>query len=218
MKPNSNSKKTEKSQPESVGKENGATSYPPPPSFENLKEGEDRTSYLTRKGFAAILEYDKKEDKLNLTSQEKTVISAQLRGLEQEINYHMNIVMNYLTDEGTSVETGTNVKQVEASLQWLEEIDPLIGKVLRRELFLKQKDKYNHDMFQAEKAESNMEEKSENQVSQQQYTTVPEQPPLIGAGRGLGAPQYLLGGFLVLYIVGKVYQLVNKYKNKNKEI
>ena len=225
MESNSNPKNTGKSQSESVGKENGVASYPSSSSFESLKEGEDRASCLTRHGLQATLEYEKKKNRKNLTSQEKTVLSEQLGRLQQETKDHMDVVTNYLIatppdGSNTSVETGVSVRQVEYSLKWLEEINPDIGKQFRREVFLKQKDRYDRDMLETEGTDSKdfMGEKSENQVSQEQYAMIPQQSPLMAANRGLGVSNYFLGGLLVLYVVNKIYQLVYKSKNKNKDL
>jgi hypothetical protein len=225
MESNSNPKNTGKSQSESVGKENGVASYSSSSSFESLKKGEDRASYLTRKGLAAILEYEKRKDKDQLTSQEKTVLSEQLGRLQQETNEHVEIVVNYLTatppdGSNTSVETGISVRQVESSLKWLEEINPYLGDHLRQELFFNHKDRYNRDMLETEGTDSKgfMGEKGENQVSQEQYAIVPEQSPLMAANRGLGFSDFVLGGLLVFYVVNKIYRLVYKPKNKNKDV
>ena len=75
-------------------------------------------------------------------------------------------------------------------------------------------------MWKTENTDSKsfMGEKSENQVSQQQYAMVTQQSTLMRANRGLGVSHYLLGGLLVLYVVNKIYQLGYKSKNKNKDV
>lgn len=157
MESNSNPKNTGKSQSESAGKEKA--SYPSFSSFEGLRRGEDRASCLTRKGLAAIFEYEKREGIKNLTSQEETVLSEQLGRLQQETDDYIDRVMTYLTEtppdnSNTSVETGIGVRQVEASLKWLEKTNPDIGEQFRREVFLKQKDKYDKDMLKTKGTKS----------------------------------------------------------------
>lgn len=221
---NLNPKNTGKSQSESVGKEKSVESYPSAPSFESLKGGEDRASYLTRQGLAGILEYEKKENGVHWSRQEKDMVAPQFKRLHQEIGYHENLIMNYLMGSdprgsNTDVETGISVKQVEESFEWLERIAPDVGQQFRQEIFLKQKDWFNKEKLETENTDSKdfTEEKGENQVSQQQYKLVTEQSSLTRASNGLGASQYLLGGLLAFYVVKKIYESVYKSKNKKKD-
>ena len=213
----SNPKNTGKSQ--YVAKEGDV---PPLPCFEDLKLDNSRDSSLIRQGFDAILEYEKKKNRLKLTSQEKSLLIEQLQRREKETDYHVENVMAYITKtrpevSNTDIESSISVQQVEASLVWLEEINPNIGELLRREVFLKHKDRFDRDMRQVEENKTFSEERSETQVSQEQYRLVTEQSPLTFASRGLKVSQYLLSGFLVLYVIKRIYELVYKSKNKKKD-
>lgn len=85
---NSNPKNTEKSQSDSVGKENSVASHPSSPLLESLKEGEGRASYLKRQGLAGILEYEEKQNGVKSTSQEKNNILPQFKRLQEDIDLH----------------------------------------------------------------------------------------------------------------------------------
>ena len=228
-----NSKNTVKSRYKSVGKENGVASSTTSSSFESLGKDEDRTSYLTRQGFEAILEY---ENRLKLTPQEDSAITAELERLEEEINHHIDNVVTYVT-EPEDTRTSTSFKQAQDSLNWLETVVPEVGQPLKRELFLRHKDHYNKDRLQAEKTDSKGEESVEHQESLeaqnidvksraglvQQAYLIEREPPIPAqltnnsANRGLDFSHCLcfFGGMFIFLAVGKI---INHYQDKNKNV
>ena len=221
---NSNSKKTEKSESKSVGKQNDVTSLPSPFPDKGLQEKESRASYFTRKGWKDILEYEKKEfkDKKRLTPQKKKVMIQQVEELKKETDFHVNRLMAYLTqnpDDDLNVEKSVGVKEVDQSLTWLDEIDPDLGQELRQELFFKQKDRYDREKLEMENSDSKSfsGEEKEGRTLQQECIIVSEQPSLVYANRNLGFSKFFLGGFLVLYVLNQIYKEFYKSKNKKKD-